>query len=321
MLRALGLVLALASCCVAGGATAQQYPSKPVRVVVAAPPGGLTDVVARSVSQFLQEKLGQPFIVENIAGASSTIGALAVARSAPDGYTLLVNPSLFVITPMLMNVQYDVVKDFTPISNFGTVPLALGVYPGIAAKTLQEFVTLAKADPEKFIWAAEGIGAVGHLTMERIQREAGFKLLIVPYKGTSPALVDLLAGRVSAMVSPVPNLIEQFRAGTLRPLAVTTKKRVSTLPDVATLEESGFPNFEIGSWYGVWGPAHMPRDVVAILNREIAEAMKTPRVIDRVVAQGLIPVGSNAADFAAFQNAEIAKYDRMIKNANIKIGN
>jgi tripartite-type tricarboxylate transporter receptor subunit TctC len=321
VLQTLACVLALASCCIAGSAAAQQYPSRSVRMVVAAPPGGLTDIVARSVSQFLQEKLGQPFVVENIAGASSTIGAVQVARSAPDGYTLLVNPSLFVITPMLMSVQYDVVKDFTPISNFGTVPIAVGINPAIPAKTLQEFIALAKATPDKFTWGAEGVGAVGHLTMERIQRDADFKILIVHYRGTSPALLDLIAGRVSAMVSPVPNLIEQFRGGTVRPVAVATKQRVSTLPDVPTLEESGFKNFEIGSWYGLWGPANMPKDVVAILNREIAEAVKTPRVMERVAAQGLIPVGSSSADFAAFQNAEIAKFSLMIKDANIKIGN
>jgi tripartite-type tricarboxylate transporter receptor subunit TctC len=319
-MRAFSLVLAL-MCCFAGSAAAEQYPSRSVRVVVAAPPGGLTDVVARSVSQFLTEKLGQPFVVENIAGASSTIGAVQVMRSAPDGYTLLVNPSLFVITPMLMSVQYDVVKDFTPISNFGTVPVAVGITPSIPAKTLKEFIALAKADPDKFTWGAEGVGAVGHLTMERLQREAGFKILIVHYKGTSPALIDLIAGRVSAMVSPVPNLLEQFRAGTVRPVTVTTKERVSTLPDVPTLDEQGFPNFEIGSWYGLWGPANMPKDVVAILNGAIAEAMKTPRVTERVAAQGLIPVGSSSADFAAFQDAEIAKFGKMIKDANIKIGN
>lgn len=320
-LRILAWCVAAASCCIAGSATAQQYPSRSVRMVVAAPPGGLTDIVTRSVAQFLHEKLGQPFVVENIAGASSTIGALQVARSAPDGYTLLVNPSLFVITPMLMNVQYDVVKDFTPISNFGTVPVSIGINPDIPAKTLQEFIALAKATPDKFTWGAEGVGSVGHLTMERLQREAGFNILIVHYKGTSPALIDLMAGRVSAMVSPVPNLIEQFRGGKVRPVAVTTKTRVSTLPDVPTLEESGFPNFEIGSWYGLWGPANMPKDVVSILNGAIAEAVKTPRVMERVAAQGLIPVGSNSADFAAFQNSEIAKYSRMIKDANIKIGN
>lgn len=321
--RSLGLFAALALCSLVNVniAGAQQYPARSVRVVVAAPPGGLTDVVARSVSQFLHERLKQPFVVENIAGASNTLGAVNVARSAPDGYTLLVNPSLFVITPMLMSVQYDAVKDFTPVSNLGNVPLAVGINPEIPAKTLKEFIALAKANPEKFSWGAEGIGSVGHLTMEWLQREAGFKLLIVPYKGTSPALIDLIAGRVSAMVSPVPNLIEQFRAGKVRPLAVTTKKRVSALPDVPTLQEAGIREFEIGSWYGVWGPAGVPREVVNVLNREIAEAMKTPRVIDRLVAQGLIPVGSNAADFAVFMNGEIAKYDRIIKDANIKVGN
>jgi tripartite-type tricarboxylate transporter receptor subunit TctC len=320
MLRALGFALAVA-CCIAGSANAEQYPSRSVRVVVAAPPGGLTDVVARSVSQFLQEKLGQAFAVENIAGASGTIGAVQVMRSAPDGYTLLVNPSLFVITPMLMSVQYDVGKDFTPISNFGTVPVAVGISPDIPAKSLKEFIALAKANPDKFTWGAEGVGAVGHLTMERLQREAGFNILVVHYKGTMPALIDLLAGRVSAMITPVPNLMEQFRAGKVRPVAVATKTRLSTLPDVPTLEEEGFPNFEIGSWYGLWGPANMPKDVLAVLNGAIAEAMKTPRVVDRVAAQGLIPVGSSSADFAAFQKAEIAKFGKMIKDANIRIGN
>lgn len=317
--RIVGLIVAV--CWLGNAALADQYPSRAVRMVVAAPPGGLTDIVARSVAQFLHEKLGQPFVVENVAGASSTIGSQQVARSAPDGYTLLVNPSLFVITPMLMSVPYDVVKDFTPVSNFGTVPLSVGINPDIPAKTLKEFIALAKATPDKFSWGSEGVGSVGHLTMERIQREAGFKLLIVPYKGTSPALVDLLAGRVSAMISPVPNLIEQFRGGKVRPVAVATKARVATLPDVPTLEESGFKDFEIGSWYGLWGPAGIPQNVLTVLNGAIAEAMKTPRVTERVARQGLIPVGSSSAEFAAFQKAEIAKFDKMIKDANIKLGN
>jgi tripartite-type tricarboxylate transporter receptor subunit TctC len=218
-------------------------------------------------------------------------------------------------------VPYDVTKDFTPVSNFGTVPLSVGINPDIPAKTLKEFIALAKATPDKFSWGSEGVGSVGHLTMERIQREAGFKLLIVPYKGTSPALVDLLAGRVSAMISPVPNLIEQFRGGKVRPVAVATKTRVATLPDVPTLEESGFKDFEIGSWYGLWGPAGIPQNVLTVLNGAIAEAMKTPRVTERVARQGLIPVGSSSAEFAAFQKAEIAKFSKMIKDANIKIGN
>jgi tripartite-type tricarboxylate transporter receptor subunit TctC len=318
-MRILGTILVL--CCIVSAAEADQYPSRAVRVIVAAPPGGLTDIVARSVSQFLHEKYGQPFVVENVAGASSTIGAMQVARSASDGYTLLVNPSLFVITPMLMKTQYDVLKDFTAISNFGTVPLAIGVNPDIPAKNIQEFIALAKANPDKFTWGAEGVGSVGHLTMERLMREGDFKILVVHYKGTSPALIDLIAGRVSAMVSPVPNLIEQFRSGKVRPIAVTTKTRLTTLPNVPTLEESDFPNFEIGSWYGLWGPVGLPPNVVAILNAGVAEAVKTPKVMDWVAQQGLIPVGSNSADFAVFQNAEIAKYQKIITDADIKISN
>ena len=237
-MRILGTILVLF--CLAAAAEADQYPSHAVRVIVAAPPGGLTDIVARSVSQFLHEKYGEPFVVENVAGASSTIGAMQVARSTPDGYTLLVNPSLFVITPMLMKTQYDVLKDFTPVSNFGTVPLAIGVNPDIPAKNIQEFIALAKASPDKFTWGSEGVGSVGHLTMERLMREGDFKILVVQYKGTSPALIDLMAGRVSAMVSPVPNLIEQFRSGKVRPIAVTTETRLTTLPNVPTLEESRF---------------------------------------------------------------------------------
>ena len=305
----------------AGLAVAQQYPARAVRVVVAAPPGGLTDIVARSAAQFLQERLGQPFVIENVPGGNATIGANVVAKSAPDGYTLLVNPSLFVITPMLLKVPYDVLRDFTPISNFGTVPLAVAANPAIGAATLKEFLALAKANPENFTWATDGLGSVGHLTEERIQRAAGFKLLIVPYKGTVPAVLDLMAGRVSVMVTSIPNFIEQFRAGKLVPLAVTTKQRVRELPDVPTVAEAGLPGIEMGSWYGLWGPAGVPRGAVDVLDREVAAAMRTPRVIDPLVAQGLLPVGSAAADFAAFQNDEIVKYARIIKDADITIGN
>ncbi|MFN3891167.1 MAG: Bug family tripartite tricarboxylate transporter substrate binding protein [Beijerinckiaceae bacterium] len=310
---------AVAAAC-AAPALAQQYPNRTVKIVVAAPPGGLTDVVARSVAQYLHESLKQPFVVENISGASSTIGATQVARAAPDGYTLLVNPSLLVITPMLMSVPYDVRKDFTPVSNLGNVPLALAVYPGIKGETLQDFISLVKGKPQDHSWAIEGIGAVGHLTVERLQLESGFKLVQVPYRGTAPALIDVMAGRVTAIISPVPNVLQHIRAGTLKPLAVTTKERVATLPNVPTMEESGFRGFEIGSWYGVWGPAGLPKDVLAILNRELSAAMKTPAVVSRLVEQGLIPVGSNSAEFAAFIASEQAKFEKLIKSADIKVG-
>ncbi|OGA64928.1 MAG: hypothetical protein A3G81_19730 [Betaproteobacteria bacterium RIFCSPLOWO2_12_FULL_65_14] len=303
-----------------GIAAAQQYPNKPVRVVVPAPPGGLSDVVARALSQPLGERLGQPFIVENRPGASGIIGIDFVAKSAPDGYTLVVYPSILILMPMLLkNVPYDAVRDLTPVSLLGTVPLAFVIHPGVPAANLREFIALARASPGKYAFGASGLGSVGHLTAERIQREAGLNLLIVPYKGAAPAVIDLIGGRVSIMIDPVPNFIEHIKAGKLKPIAVSTRDRVSALSDVPTLAESGLAGFEDGSWYGLWGPARMPRDVVNALNREITGALKTPRVTERLVSQGLVPIGSRSEDFGAFINAEIGKYSRVIKDANIKI--
>ena len=311
-------VLALCSLC--GIAAAQQYPSKPVRVVVPAPPGGLSDVVARALSPHLGERLGQPFVVENRSGASGIIGIDFVAKSAPDGYTLVVYPSILILMPILLkNVPYNAVRDLTPVSQLGAVPLAFVVHPGIPAANLREFIALVKASPGKYAFGASGIGSVGHLTAERIQREAGLNLLIVPYKGAAPAVIDLIGGRVSIMIDPVPNFVEHIKAGKLKPIAVSTRDRVSALPEVPTLAESGLAGFEDSSWYGLWGPARLPRDVVSTLNREIADALKTPRVTERLVSQGLIPIGSRSEDFGAFIDAEIAKYSRVVKDAGIKV--
>jgi tripartite-type tricarboxylate transporter receptor subunit TctC len=301
-------------------AAAQQYPNKPVRVVVPAPPGGLSDVVARALSQHLGERLGQPFVVENRSGASGIIGIDYVAKSAPDGYTVVVYPSILILMPLLLkNVPYDAVRDLTPVSQLGAVPLAFVIYPGIPAANLREFIALAKASPGKYAFGASGLGSVGHLSLERIQREAGLNLLIVPYKGAAPAMIDLIGGRISLMIDPIPNFSEHIKAGKMKPVAVSTRDRVSALPEVPTLAESGLAGFEDSSWYGLWGPAHLPRDAVNILNREIADALKTPRVTERLVSQGLIPIGSRSEEFGAFINAEIAKYSRIIKDANIKI--
>ncbi len=318
----LRVIVVLALGALIGVAAAQQYPAKPVRIVVPAPPGGLSDVVARALSLHLQERLGQPFVVENRAGASGIIGIDYVAKSAPDGYTVLVFPSIFVITPLLVkSLPYDVLKDFTPISLLGTVPLVFVVHPSVAAGNLREFIALARANPEKNAFAASGVGSVGHLTTERFLQEIGLKMLLVPYKGAAPAVIDLIGGRVTAQIDPIPLFIEHIKAGKLRPLGVTTKERLSTLPEVPTFAESGLAGFEERSWYGLWGPARMPREVVNVLNREIAEALTTPRVTERLAAQGMVPLSSKSEDFAAFINAEVVKYSRLIKDANIKVEN
>ena len=303
-----------------GIAAAQQYPNKPVRIVVPAPPGGLSDVVARTLAQHLGERLGQPFIVENRSGASGIIGIDFVAKSVPDGYTLVVYPSILILMPLLLkNVPYDAVRDLTPVSKLGAVPLAFVVHPDVPAANLREFIALAKASPTKYAFGASGLGSVGHLTAERMQREAGLNVLIVPYKGAAPAVIDLIGGRVNIMIDPVPNFLENIKAGKLKPIAVSTRDRVGVLPDVPTLAESGLAEFEDSSWYGLWGPARVPRDVLTVLNREIADGLKTPRVTERLVSQGLVPIGSRSDEFAAFINTEIGKYSRVIKDANIKV--
>jgi tripartite-type tricarboxylate transporter receptor subunit TctC len=321
MLRATRCLLVILLSLAASNVIAGPYPDRPVRIILPYPAGSLTDTIARSVSQSLQEKFGQPFVVENMPGASGTIGSMHVSRSAPDGYTLLANPSIFIVTPLLMNVRYDVVKDFTPITNFGLAPLVVALNSRVPAKTLSEFITISKAAPEKFSWALDGFGAPGHLAAELIQLKAQTKMVMVPYKGNTPAVTDLVGGHVSAMVAAVPNVISHFRGGAIRPVAIAHGKRLGILPDVPTLAEAGLGNIEMNSWYAFWGPANMPTEVVETLSKAIAEATRTPRIIQPFIDQGLVPVGSSPAEFSAFQEAEISKYKQIIKDANINLEN
>ena len=312
--------VAVISCLLASAALAQSWPARTVRVIVPYPPGGTVDVVARTVAQQLGTQLGQQFIVENRAGASGTLGSDAVAKSAPDGYTLLVNASIFVINPFIMErVPFDVVKDFTAVSNIGLVPLLVAAHPSVPAASLREFVGVAKADPNKYSFATSGIGSAGHLTVEMIRREAGLPgMLIVPYKGTGPALTDLVGGQVHVMADPMPSSLPHVKAGRLKALAQTGKQRAPFLPDVPTVAESGFPGFEMVSWYGFWGPAGMAPEAVRTLAAETAKAVQTPLVRERLAAQGFVPDGSGPEAFAAYIRAEMAKYEKVVREAGIK---
>jgi tripartite-type tricarboxylate transporter receptor subunit TctC len=233
------LLLTLAAASVA----AQTWPSRPVRIVVPYPPGGTVDVVARTLAQQLSTQVGQQFVIENRAGASGTLGSEAVAKSVPDGYTLLCNASIFVINPFIMErVPFDVVKDFTAIVNIGQVPLLVAAHPALPAPSLKEFVALARAEPGRYSFATSGIGSAGHLTVEMLRREAGLQsMLIVPYKGTGPALTDLIGGQVHVMADPMPSSFPHVKAGRLKALAQTGKMRAPFLTDVPTVAESGFP--------------------------------------------------------------------------------
>ena len=302
------------------GAAQAQYPAKPVRIVVPYPPGGTVDVVARNLAQQLTVQTGQQFIVDNRAGANGTIGSDFVSKAAPDGYTLLVQASIFVINPLfLKNVPYDVQRDFTPVANIGSVPLLVTAHPSVPAANLREFVALVRAHPDKYTFATTGLGSAGHLTEEVIKRDAGLQILIVPYKGAGPALTDIVGGQVSALADPLPSSFPHVKGGRLKALAVTSRTRIAYMPEVPTVAESGFPGFEMLSWYGLWGPPRLPKDVLDRLAAETAKAAKSAEMQEKLAAQGFIPDGSGPAAFAAYVKDEIAKYAKIVKDANIKV--
>jgi len=315
------LAALIATLAISGTVSAQVYPSKSVRIIVPYPPGGTVDVVARVLATRLSEQMGSQFVVENRAGANGMTGSDMVSKAAPDGYTTLVQASIFVANPLFLpNVPYDVQKDFTPISNIGSVPLVVAAHPSVPASNLREFLALVQKDIKKFTFATSGLGSAGHLSEETIKRQAGVAdMLIVPYKGAGPALTDLIGGQVSAMIDPFPSAFPHVRAGKLKALAVTSSKRVSFLPDVPTVSESGLSGFEMVSWYGMWGPPGLPGDINARLSGEIAQAVRSPLATERLAGQGFDPVGSNSAQFAAYIREEISRYAKIIKEANIKV--
>lgn len=317
-----GALFAAAALCAPMAVHGQTYPSKVVRIVVPYPPGGTVDAVARVIAQRLSESLGQQFIVDNRPGASGTIGSTAVAKSPADGYTLLVQASTFVASPLLMgNVPYDVEKDFTPVTNLGSVPLLVTAYPGTPAKNLKEFLIAIRAAPKKYVFGTSAVGSASHLAEEAIKYEAKVDFTIVPYKGTSPALTDVMGGHISAMVDALPSTMPHVKSGKLKPLAVTTAKRVAALPDVPTVAESGLDGFEMVSWYGLWAPANLPLELVTKLQQEVGKALKSPQVAKALVEHGFVPSGSTPEEFKAYIKQESAKYAKLIKAANIRLEN
>lgn len=311
-----GLVLGLS----AAMAHAQAYPNRSVRVIVPYPAGGTVDAVARVVSQRLSEQMGQSFIVENRAGANGVIGSDAVAKAQPDGYTLLVQASTFVTNPILLkNLPYDMMRDFAPISNIGSVPLVMTTYPTFPANNLKEFIALVLAAPEKYAFAAPPTGSAGHLAEEAIKAGAKLGLQLVPYKGTAPAMTDVMGGHASALIDALPSSYPQIKGGKLKALAVTSPKRIAFLPNVPTVAESGLPGFDMVSWYGLWGPAALPKELGKRLSGEVAKAVRSQLAVERLGEQGFDAVGSTPEEFAVFLEQELVKYTRIVKQANVKV--
>jgi tripartite-type tricarboxylate transporter receptor subunit TctC len=303
-------------------ASSQGYPTKVVRIVVPYPPGGTVDAVARVIAARLSENLGQQFIVDNRPGANGTIGSNSVAKSAPDGYTLLLQASTFVAAPLLMNnVPYDIEKDFAPISKLGAVPLLVTVNPGIPAKNLKEFMSAIKAEPKKYTFGTSAVGSASHLAQEAIKYDGKLDFMIIAYKGTAPALTDAVGGHISAMVDALPSTMPHVKSGKLRAIAVTSARRLSSLPDVPTVAESGLAGFEMESWYGLWGPAKMSPDLVSKIQQEVAKALKSEQVTRSLGEQGFIVSGSTPDELRKYVKQESDKYSRLIKAANIKLEN
>jgi tripartite-type tricarboxylate transporter receptor subunit TctC len=319
-LRYLALALLLPLGLLTTGAAQAQYPTKPVRIIVPHAAGGAVDGVARILAGKLTEVLGQNVNVENRAGASGTIGAEYVAKSAPDGYTLYVNASIHTINPYVMKekARFDAVKDFTPLSNLAQGPLLFSVNPGVPAKNAAEFVALVKADPKKYAFATSGFGSAGHLGEEFLKLRAGLDIPIVLYKGAAPALTDVIGGAAQAMMDPILSSGPHVKAGKLKPMAITAAKRSPLFPEVPTMIESGFPGFEFYSWYGLWGPANLPKDIAAKVEQAAIKAMQAPEIRERLISQGFEPVGSNGAEFGKFIEIEDAKYAKIVKDANIQ---
>jgi tripartite-type tricarboxylate transporter receptor subunit TctC len=301
-------------------AAAQDYPARPIRLVVPFPPGGPTDVLARIVATRLGERLGQPVVIDNKPGASGMIGADMVAKAAPDGYTLLANASIHIINPSLYpKSSYDAIADFSPIGNLADVPLVLAVNPKVAARSLPELVALAKSSKTSLAFASAGNATSQHLSGEAFKIAAGIDMLHVPYKGSAPALTDLIGGQVQLMFDSLPSAMPHLKAGTIRPLAVTTPKRSAALPDVPTVAESGYPDFAISTWYGIWAPAGTPPVVVQRLSREIAAIVRIPEVRQQFSGLGAEPVGNTPEEFAAFTKAELAKWAGIVKRSGAKV--
>ena len=322
MKRLMSLALIIAAC---GLAThplaAQTYPSRTVTVVVPFPAGGSVDGVARILVQKLNQVPGWSAIVENRAGgAGGTVGANTVAKAAPDGYTLMLTASVNAINPFLFkNLPYDFVRDFTPITLLAIGPLLVSTTPSVPANNLKDFFDLVRKDQQKYTFGNTSIGSASHLAVELLKREANVETLIISYKGTAPALTDLMSGQIHLLADPMLSSLPLAQGGKIKALAITSLKRMAAAPDVPTVEESGMKGFELVSWYGVWGPKGLPRDITDKLHTEMANIVKQPDVQQRLLTIGFEPVGSTPNFFANYIATEMAKYEKIIKNANIKV--
>jgi tripartite-type tricarboxylate transporter receptor subunit TctC len=300
-------------------AGAQQYPAKPVRIVVPFAPGGGSDFTARLMAQKLTERLGNPFIVENRPGAGGNLGAETVVRAPADGYTLLLISASYTVNPSVYKLTFDPINDITPIIRLSGGPYVVAVHPSVPANTLADFVALARKQPNKLAFGSSGNGSVMHVSTAYFLDNAKIQVLHVPYKGTGPALQDTIGGQVQLIFGAVPTTLPHVKAGKLRGLAVTTAKRIAAAPELPTIAESGYPDYEVINWHGLVGPKGLGSGIVERLNREINEILKSEDFQKLLASDGLEPVGGSPGEFAEILKKEAARWNRVVQQAGIKI--
>jgi tripartite-type tricarboxylate transporter receptor subunit TctC len=302
-------------------AAAQKFPAKVVKLVVPQAPAGATDVFARKIGQTLSERWGQPVIVENRAGAAGVVGTDAVAKSPPDGYTLLVtyagsqaiNPSLY------PKIPFDSIKDFQTVATLAVTPFVLIAHPKLPARDLAELVALARAKPDALTYASSGNGSVNHLLGEMLKAATGIKMLHVPYRGVAPAIADVIGGQVDTAFSSVPSVLQTVRNGNVRALAVSSAQRISIAPEIPTIAESGFAGFDVNPWWGMLAPAGTDMAIVRKINSEIAEILRTREMIDFLATQGAEPLITSPEEFLRILQADVEKWAKVVKDAGITL--
>jgi tripartite-type tricarboxylate transporter receptor subunit TctC len=295
------------------------YPNKAIRMVTGSAPGGGSDTVARTLSEKLNERFGQPMLVDNRAGAGGTIGADIVAKAPPDGYTwLIATSSSMVVNPAMQKLPYDVERDLAPVMQISTVPFILAVNPTVQAKTVGELIQLAKARPGQLSYATSGIGAMSHLAMELFKYMAGVSLVHVPYRGSAPAAFDLIGGQVQAAFNNLIPTLPHVKSGRLRALGVSSLTRAAVLPEVPTVAESGLPGFEAMQWYGVLLPAAVPKPMVGFLHRELSSVLQIPAVRSRLMDEGGEVIGGTPQQYATVIHNELAQWTKLVKAAGIR---
>ena len=315
LLAVLGLSV---STLLSGAAIAQKYPARPVRIVVGFAPGGATDISARAIAQKLTDKMGGSFIVDNRPGAAGNIAGDIVAKSAPDGYTILMANATIAIPSLYAKLPFDVTKDLTPLSLIALGPSVLAVHPSLPVKDVKGLIALAKAKPNALSFGSGGVGNSTHLVMELFAHMAGVKMVHVPYKGGAPSVVGLVIGEVQVLFTSVPSALTQIHASKMRALGVSVSKRSKALPDVPTIAEAGLPGYYAASWYGLLLPAGVPQDIVNVLAKEIEIIMREPDIQEKMLKQGFEPVGGSAEEFTKFIREEMPRWAQIVKIAGIK---